>query len=435
MRIIHMVVDVLSGDDVVVGRKESTLREFGKRGTGFIGRVVMSKGANPVLGRRVLMDMSTSHVMLVLGKRGYGKSYTLGVILEELASLPFSVKSRTSVIVIDTVGIFWTMKVPNKPQAELLQKWGLQPKAFDVNVLVPKSALPFYLEHEMPVDGYFAINTADMGIEEWLGLFNLELDSEAGALLAGAVAEAEEKGAYTVDDLIQIVRNSDAKPHIKKSVEMRLVAAKKWELFDPNAPRVVDLVKPGAINIIDVSTFKTALGSASLREVVVAILGKRIFEERMKYRKVEEISEIREGKNISRMPLVWMIIDEAHLFMPRDRKSLSKAVLSDWIRVGRQPGLSLILATQRIDRLSDDAITQADIILGHRITSYLDIKALSSVRPTYVGESLDKSLASLPHTRGLAVLLDDVTEKLWVIRVRPRMSWHGGGSASALVKL
>jgi DNA helicase HerA-like ATPase len=216
---------------------------------------------------------------------------------------------------------------------------------------------------------------------------------------------------------------------------MRLEAAKSWGLFDPEAPRIVELVKPGAVNIIDVSTFKSALGGQSLREVIVAIVGKRIFEERMKYRKVEEARMITEGKAVSEMPLVWMIIDEAHLFMPNNRESLAKSVLSDWIRVGRQPGLSLVLATQRIDRLSDDAITQADIIIGHRITSYLDIKALSAVRPTYVGDSLDKHLASLPHTRGLAVLLDDVTEKLWVIRVRPRMSWHGGGSATALIPL
>ncbi|HID08987.1 TPA: DUF87 domain-containing protein, partial [Candidatus Micrarchaeota archaeon] len=95
---------ILSGDAVIVGRKPSVIREFGARGTGFLGRVVLSKGDNPVLGRRVLIDLSTSHVILVLGKRGYGKSYTLGVLVEELASLPNSVRSRTAVILIDTVG-------------------------------------------------------------------------------------------------------------------------------------------------------------------------------------------------------------------------------------------------------------------------------------------------------------------------------------------
>ncbi len=430
-----MVGTFVEGDDVVVvGRKPSTLREFGTKGSGFLGRVVLSKGDNPVLGRRVNIDLSTSHVILVLGKRGYGKSYTLGVLVEELASLPYSVKMRTAVIVIDTVGIFWTMKVPNREQEALLRKWGLEPKGFSVNVLVPKSALPFYLEHGLPVDGYFAIRPSELGPEEWLGLFDLDLDSEAGALLAGAVVENQGRN-FSIDDLIRTVQAQEGfAEHVKRSVAMRLAAAKSWGLFDVNAPRVVDYVRPGAVNIIDVSTFKAALGGQSLREVIVAILGKRIFEERMKYRKVEEVQQMRTGRPTSEMPLVWMIIDEAHLFMPNNRKSLAKDVLSDWIRVGRQPGLSLVLATQRIDRLSDDAITQADIIIGHRITSYLDIKALSRVRPTYASESLDKELASLPHTRGLAVLMDDVTEKLWVIRVRPRMSWHGGGSATALIK-
>ncbi|MDN5367207.1 MAG: hypothetical protein PWQ11_618 [Candidatus Diapherotrites archaeon] len=426
----------VSSDMVIVGRKPSVVQEFGTRGTGFLGRVVLSKGESPVLGRKVLIDLATSHVILVLGKRGYGKSYTLGVLVEELASLPYSVKSRTAVIVIDTVGIFWTMKVPNKEQADLLQKWGLEPKGFDVNVLVPKAALPFYLEHEIPVDGYFAIKPSELGVEGWLGLFDLDLDSEAGSLLAGAVVEAEEKiGEYDLDDLIRIVQEMDASPHVKRSVSMRLAAAKDWGLFDKDAPKITEYAKAGSVNIIDVSTFKSALGGQSIREIVVAVIGKRIFEERMKYRKVEEIQEMKTGRPTSEMPLVWMIIDEAHLFMPKDRKSLAKDVLSDWIRVGRQPGLSLVLATQRVDRMSDDAITQADIIIGHRVTSYLDIQALSAVKPTYAGESLDKHLATLPHTRGLAVLMDDITEKVWVLRVRPRMSWHGGGSATALVKL
>ena len=427
---------ILSDDFVVVGRKPSVVREFGTRGTGFLGRVVLSKGDDPVLGRKVLVDLATSHVILVLGKRGYGKSYTLGVLVEELASLPYSVRSRTAVIVIDTVGIFWTMKVPNRDQKELLKKWGLEPKGFNVKVLVPKGTLPFYLEYGIPVDGYFAIRPSELGVTEWLGLFDLDLDSEAGSLLAGAVVEAEDKvGNYDLDDLIRIVGEMDASPHVKRSVAMRLAAAKEWGLFDKNAPRTVEYARAGAVNVIDVSTFKGAFGGQSIREVVVAVLGKKIFEERMKYRKVEEIQEMKTGRPVSEMPLVWMIIDEAHLFMPRGRKSVAKDVLSDWIRVGRQPGLSLVLATQRIDRMSDDAITQADIIIGHRITSYLDIQALSAVRPTYAGDSLDKHLATLPHTRGLAVLMDDVTEKVWVIRVRPRMSWHGGGSATALVKL
>ena len=49
----------------------------------------------------------------------------------------------------------------------------------------------------------------------------------------------------------------------------------------------------------------------------------------------------------SEMPIIWMMIDEAHMFMPRHRESIAQDVLLNWIRVGRQPGLSLLLATQR----------------------------------------------------------------------------------------
>ncbi len=424
----------VSEEWVVVGRSEKKVREFGLRGAGFLGRVVMSKGTEPVLGRKVYIDLANPHVILILGKRGYGKSYTMGVLLEEFASLPFSVRSRIAVIVIDTVGIFWTLRIPNKRQEELLKRWGLAPKGFDVDVLVPKGSLSFYLEHGIPVTGYFAIKPADLGVEEWLALFGLTLDEEPGVVLAASVRELSGKN-FSLDDLIAKVKEQNAPEFVKESVVMRLEAAKGWGVFDPNAPPITTLARPGRITVVDVSTFKGSLGTQSLREVIVALIGKRLFEERMKYRKVEEVSELREGRAISEMPLVWMLIDEAHLFMPKDRPSLAKEVLSDWIRVGRQPGLCLVLATQRIDRMHEDAITQADIIIAHRITSYLDIRALSSVRPVYVSEGLDKHVAGLPHTKGLAILLDDITEKLWLIQVRPRMSWHGGGSATALLPL
>jgi len=59
-------------ENIVVGRRESQIKKFGERATGYLGKVVMSGGDDPVLGQKVLMDLSRSHVAIVCGKRGGG---------------------------------------------------------------------------------------------------------------------------------------------------------------------------------------------------------------------------------------------------------------------------------------------------------------------------------------------------------------------------
>jgi replicative DNA helicase len=60
-------------EDIIVGRIASHIKKYGKKATGYIGKVVVSSGDDPVLGKKVLMDVSRSHVAIVCGKRGGGK--------------------------------------------------------------------------------------------------------------------------------------------------------------------------------------------------------------------------------------------------------------------------------------------------------------------------------------------------------------------------
>lgn len=68
----------------------------------------------------VYLDSSRSRAVLVCGKRGSGKSYTLGVIVEELLGA-----GNTLVIIVDPMGIYYPMAQPNREQERLLWDWGL----------------------------------------------------------------------------------------------------------------------------------------------------------------------------------------------------------------------------------------------------------------------------------------------------------------------
>ena len=74
--------------EVQIGRNTADKSAFGDKGYIFLGKSYVKMGQYSSLSNRILMDVARSHVVLVAGKRGSGKSYTLGVIAEELSGLP-----------------------------------------------------------------------------------------------------------------------------------------------------------------------------------------------------------------------------------------------------------------------------------------------------------------------------------------------------------
>jgi len=130
--------------------------------------------------------------------------------------------------------------------------------------------------------------------------------------------------------------------------------------------------------------------------------------------------------------LVWLIIDEAHEFIPNDYVTVATAPLVTILREGRQPGISLILASQQPGKIHTDVMTQSDIVISHRITANMDVQALGMLMQSYMREGLDKQLNVLPRTKGAAIIFDDMNERLYPMCVRPRYTWHGGGAPTAL---
>jgi hypothetical protein len=78
-------------------------------------------------------------------------------------------------------------------------------------------------------------------------------------------------------------------------------------------------------------------------------------------------------------------------------------------------------------------MTQADIILSHRITAKIDTDALATLVQSYLRTGLDKELDTLPRLPGAAIAIDDLNERIYPLRIRPRHSWHGG-SAPELIE-
>lgn len=126
------------------------------------------------------------------------------------------------------------------------------------------------------------------------------------------------------------------------------------------------------------------------------------------------------------------IVHNCHMFLPSEGQTAASEALHTLVKQGREPGISLVMITQRPNKLHEDALSQADLVISHRLTSKADMEALRGIMQTYMLEDIQELLGSLPRQKGTAIILDDNSERIFTIQVRPRLSWHAGGSPSAL---
>ncbi|MBW2975890.1 ATP-binding protein [Candidatus Woesearchaeota archaeon] len=430
--------------DIVIGRDAEDTKKYGDLGTIFIGKHYVKMGQTTSLSNRILIDVARSHVVFVCGKRGSGKSYTMGVIAESMLDMPEEIRKNLSIIILDTMGIYWTMKYPNKEDKKLLEEWGLEARGLKVNIFTPSGYYKKFKEEGIPTDFPFSIKTSELSAYEWCETFGVELSSSIGILIERVIEDLREsKEDYDVGDIIKIIHKDErSTKEVKDAAENRFLSAKHWGLFSKKGSLLEDLVIPGQITVLDVSCYVYTPGAQSLRALVIGLVSQKLFAQRMVSRKGEEYEAVytethlfgREGKEEKKEPLVWLIIDEAHEFIPNDAKTVATQPLITLLREGRQPGISLVLASQQPGKIHNDVITQSDIVIAHRVTAKIDTQALGSLMQSYMRESLDKQLNYLPRVKGAALIFDDINEKIYSIRVRPRYTWHGGETPSVILK-
>lgn len=428
--------------DIIVGRDSSDKKAFGQRGLVYVGKGYVKMGQYTSLSNKIFMDIARSHVVLVAGKRGSGKSYTLGVIAEELSALPKEASQNIGSLIFDTMGIYWTMKFKNEKDKELLQEWGLKAKNLPVRILVPFGHYDEYLEKGVPADDVFALDVNEMNPEDWILTFGLDLINPISVLIQRTITKIrEEEGEYDIESVISAIAKDEKTPEeIKNAATGLFEAADTWGIFSrkgESATEVEALISAGMTTVLDLSVYN-AVGVFNIRALAISLLSRKIFNERMAARKKEEVDSVARGLDYMAVsiakenPLVWIFIDEAHEFLPLSGKTAATDALIQLLREGRQPGISLVLATQQPGQIHHDVMTQSDIVIAHRVTSKPDVEALNYIMQSYVLESIKQQMDDLPSLKGSAILLDDNSERLYPIRVRPRFTWHAGEAPTAI---
>jgi DNA helicase HerA-like ATPase len=299
----------------VIGRGRVDLDD---RPTGRLGAFCALDGSE---GAPMYVDLDRPHAMLVVGKRGYGKSYTMGVLAEELA------RARgVAPVIVDPMGIFDT--VTGEAEGEPVPATVVAEPTVRPNALDPRS---------------------------WCALVGLAPDSGAGALLWGAA-----QAASTLDGMVEHVRGAAADGDHKRAARNHIELARSWGVFDAEGGLDAGALSGGEVSVVDVSGLDTAAMNAVVRGVAESLYRARVTDE------------------VSRLP--WLLLDEAHAFF----SGVAAPALETILTRGRAPGVSVVLVTQRPSAVPEVGISQSDVLVSHRLTSQADIEALRAAQPTYL---------------------------------------------------
>ncbi len=430
--------------EIVIGRSSSDLKKYGTEGTVYIGKQYVKMGDTMSLANKVLLDVIRPHVILIAGKRGEGKSYTMAQIAESVSFfLPKEIAQNIALLFLDTMGIFWTMKFPNYRDEALLHKWGLEPRGLEnVRLFVPGGKFDDLKEKGIPVDEKFYLTTSDIEPLEWCLTLGIKPTDFEGILITRIVNKLRKSGKlFDIDEIIEEIRtDKEADEKTKVSAATRFEAIKEWGLFAKEGTPLERILQGGISSVLDISIYTHVYGAFSIRALVIALFAKKILEQREAARKIEEKEEVERGfaffgrREIKkkRVPMVWIFIDEVHEFLPLKGTTLATGPLLQIIREGRQPGISLVVATQQPGKMNTDVLSQCDLVISHRVTSKMDIQALNTIMQSFMAQTLSQALNELPRVKGCALILDQNQERVYSVQMRPRFSWHGGETPTAI---
>ena len=343
---------------------------------------------------KIFLDLNkalTRHVC-VLAKSGYGKSYTVSVLLEEI------IEKGIPILIIDPHGEYSSLKYPAEKNKNL-ERFGIESRGFE-DKIVEYSPLTEINTEAKPL----ILDMKNLKSSEFVHLLPARLSNSQLSALYSVMQDAK---INDFDDLLLELENSDQPG---KWTLMNVVQyVKKLDLFSNKPTSLNELIKPGKASILN---FKGV--SQDVQEVVVYKLINDLFNERKK----------------GNIPPFFLVLEEAHNFLPERNfgEAKSSAILRQVFAEGRKFGLGACLISQRPSRVDKSAISQCSTQIILRVTNPNDIKSITNSVEGITHET-EKEIRSIPIGTAMVVGLVDMP---LFVNVRPRKTKHGGEAVDML---
>lgn len=352
-------------------------------------------------------DLLAGHTT-ILGRTRSGKSWTMGVLLEEL------VKRHVPILVIDPHGEYITLNQPYPKKGwETIKEQGLKPRRFDTRVFQVNPDV----KDLKPLDIYIRVVLSE-GEQDFVGVKCINLVS-----CAKAGTDWKNEFFFPSSELWKYAKiiadqNPDRKVVIASEesiyshgqymkTDIRLVKDAKGKvtgvckiMFQEVDVDVTRLINKDVVNIINLRN----LDPESSR-VLVADIVEKVFIERKK----------------GNVPPFVCVIEEAHIFAPSVSNEVSKPVLDTLSKEGRKFGMPTWFVSQRPQLLSTTIRANCENWIVLRITHPSDQSAIIDAC-----EGLDsnavKTLKNLPI--GTALITGTMVDFPLLVKIRHRQSAH-----------
>ncbi len=347
-----------------------------------IGTLLDSEGAAPAHLIPARMNRHT----FWCGQSGSGKTYALGVLLEQLL-----VQTRLPLVILD----------PNSDFVRLSEQRADAPAAVaatlrerDIRVRRPGTG-PGALHarmRDMPVRSRAAI----LGVD---ALSDADLYNEL-LHLESSTADIPQGG------LVDYLHSSDSAVRRRLALRIENVGAEAWHLWAWNERAVTDDIdeEPDA-TVVDLGGFESQV---EFRAAALAVLD-HLWEHRAR-----------------RRPRL-IVIDEAHnLCSPEPVDAVHELLTQRIVQIaaeGRKYGLWLLLSTQRPSKVHPNALSQCDNLALMRMSSPRDLDELAGVFG-YAPESL--LTRALGFAQGQALFAGGFIDAPSLVQLGSRLTEEGG---------
>ena len=254
----------------------------------------------------------------ILAMSGAGKSHLASVLLEELLSRKRE-DGRVAVIVVDIHGEYLG--------------FAHDPVFGPLTTIVDGSGIAVPLKKVGPES-----------VMEWLPNLSAPQRDMLRQAMSDLKAKNRETEGFSFKELLgEIEASGIARDEVKRALRRSLMELKRYHFLSRKAenPKLVADIKPGHLSILDFSS----IDSLRKKQILVALLARRLFNLRKK----------------GRIPPFLLLIEEAHNFAKEkaeESEAVSRSIIETIAREGRKFGACLCLISQRPVNLSTTALSQ-----------------------------------------------------------------------------
>ncbi len=331
----------------------------------------------------------TKHIA-VLAKSGAGKSYTVGVLLEEV------MKKNIPIVILDPHNEYSSIKYPNTNKKDLsrLEKFNLTPHGFLERV---KEYSPDTKVNTQSEPITLDINT--LKPQDLIDSLPQKLSPAQQSLIFNVLSNLNNR--INFDELIFNISNEES--NSKWSLITLLEQLKKLNIYSSNPTPLQEIVKYQRTSIITLKGVEPYI-----QETFVGGLLKELFEARKK----------------EKIPPFLLVLEEAHNFCPE--RSFGELKSSKIIRTiageGRKFGIGLCVISQRPAKVDKNVVSQCTTQILLKITNPNDIKSVIAS-----SEGVDSDSENEIQKLNIGTcLLTGVIDIPLKVNIRPRISKHGG---------